>query len=185
MNNQEIIENPSGRVFDFFYEWLECIIQSVILVVVAFTFVFRVVNVSGRSMYKTLHDGDKVAIVKLGYKPTSGDVVVIKRGQYLNEPLIKRIIATEGQTLNIDFATGSVMVDGKVLNENYIWEPMYVQGDNDINGKVPKGCCVVMGDNRNHSTDSRFKEVGFIPNENITGKAQLILYPFNRFGVIN
>lgn len=178
------VENLSGDIFDFLYEWLECIVQSIILVVIGFTFVFRIVNISGRSMYSTLHDGDKVIVLKWNYKPHAGDVVVIKRGQYLDEPLIKRVIATENQRLSIDFTTGTVTVDGKVLDENYIWEPMRLQGDNDIPDVIPEGYCFVMGDNRNHSRDSRFKAVGLIPNENVTGKAKFIIYPFDRVGVI-
>lgn len=179
------IENVSGSMFDFCYEWLECIIQSIILVVIGFVFIFRIVNISGNSMYSTLHDGDKVVIFTWNYRPHAGDVVVIKRGQYLNEPLIKRVIATENQSLSIDFATGAVIVDGKKIDEYYIWEPMRLQGDNDIPDVIPEGYCFVMGDNRNHSRDSRFKDVGLIPNENITGKAKFIIYPFGRIGVIN
>lgn len=178
------IENVSGSLFDFCYEWLECIIQSIILVVVGFGFIFRIVNISGNSMYNTLHDGDKVIIFTWNYQPHTGDVVVIKRGQYLDEPLIKRVIATENQSLSIDFATGSVVVDGKEVDEYYIWEPMRLQGDNDIPDVIPEGYCFVMGDNRNHSRDSRFKDVGLIPNENITGKAKFVIYPFSRIGII-
>lgn len=180
-----LLENPAGRLFDFFYEWIECIVQSVIIVVIAFVFVFKVVNVSGRSMYETLHDSDKVFIFKWQYKPHSGDVVVIKKGQYLDEPLIKRIIATEGQKIKINFSTGIVEVDRKILDEPYIWEQMWLEGDNDIPDVIPKGCCFVMGDNRNHSRDSRFKDVGLINNENVVGKAIFVIYPLDRFGVIN
>ena len=176
--------NPAGNFASVCFEWMESIVQAVIVVVVALTFVFRIVNVSGWSMLNTLRDGDKVVVMKWYYQPHDGDVVVISRGQYLNEPLIKRVIATEGQSLSIDFSKGSVTVDGKLLNETYIREPMWLQGDGNIPDKIPEGYTFVMGDNRNHSMDSRFKDVGLIENKNIVGKASLILYPFNRFGVI-
>ena len=179
------IENVSREMFNFFFDWLECIIQSIILVVIGFLFVFRIVNISGRSMYNTLHDGDKIIVFKWNYHPKAGDVVVIKRGQYLDEPLIKRISAPGNQRLSLDFATGTVAVDGKILNESYIWEPMRLQGDNDIPDIIPEGYCFVMGDNRNHSRDSRFKDVGLIPYENISGKATFIIYPFDRLGEIH
>lgn len=178
-------ENPARRFSEVCYEWLECIAQSIVVVVVLLTFVFRIVNVSGDSMLNTLHNGDKLLVVQWGYRPKNGDVVIIRKGERLDEPLVKRVIATEGQTLSIDFASGSVTVDGKILNEkSYIREPMRVQGDADTPGVVPQGRCYVMGDNRNKSLDSRYSDVGLIKNEDVVGKAEVILYPFSRFGVI-
>lgn len=177
-------KNPASAYSRFCFEWLESIVQAIVIVVILMTFLFRVVNVSGTSMLNTLHDADKVVVIKWGYTPTAGDVVVISRGQNLDEPLIKRVIATQGQTLSIDFSDGSVIVDGVKLSETYIKESMWLQGDADIPTVVPQGYCFIMGDNRNHSMDSRFKEVGLISNENIVGKASYILFPFNRIGVI-
>ncbi len=174
------VKNPASKFSAFCFEWLESIVQAIIVVVILMTFLFRVVNVSGTSMLDTLHDADKVIVLKWNYAPKSGDVVVISRGQNLDEPLIKRVIATEGQSLSIDFSDGSVTVDGVKLNETYIKEPMWLQGDGDIPAVVPKGYAFVMGDNRNHSLDSRFKDVGLIVNENIVGKASFIIFPFNR-----
>lgn len=173
-------KNPATKFSTFCFEWLESIVQAIIVVVFLMTFLFRVVNVSGTSMLDTLHDADKVIVVKWSYAPKSGDVVVISRGQNLDEPLIKRVIATEGQSLNINFSDGSVTVDGVKLDETYIKEPMWLQGDGDIPAVVPKGYSFVMGDNRNHSLDSRFKDVGLISNENIVGKASFIIFPFDR-----
>ena len=108
--------------------------------------------------------------------------MVITPVNQVDVPIIKRVIATEGQTFSIDFSDGSVMVDGKKLDEPYIKERMWLQGDGEIPRVIPKGHCFVMGDNRNGSLDSRFKEVGLIPNEKIIGKASWIVYPFDRFG---
>lgn len=178
------VENLSGPFFDFLYEWFECIIQSLLIVTAAFMFIFRVVDVSGNSMYPTLCDLDKVLILKWQYTPAAGDVVVIRRGQYLDEPLIKRLIATEGQKISIDFSTGQIEVDGEVLKEVYLKEQMWLEGDNDIPDLIPYGYCFVMGDNRNHSRDSRFRDVGLIKNTDVVGKALLVFHPLGRFRVV-
>ncbi len=166
------------------FEWLESIVQAVIVVVILMTFFFRVVNVSGTSMLNTLYDADKVIVWKYNYVPKNNDVVVISRGQNIDEPLIKRVIATEGQNLSIDFSDGSVTVNGEKLNETYIKEKMWLQGDMKIPEVIPEGYSFVMGDNRNHSLDSRFESVGLINNENIVGKASFIVFPFSRIGAI-
>lgn len=180
-SNVNIANTFSEVAFDI----LESVSQAIIVVVIALCFVLQIVNVKGWSMLNTLRDADKLVVVKWNYEPKQGDVVVIKRGQNLDEPLIKRIIATEGQSLNINFATGTIRVNGKPLEEKYIREVTRLQGDAEIPEVVPSGYCFVMGDNRNHSMDSRFKDVGLIPYDYVVGKAQWIIYPFNRFGEIS
>ncbi len=186
-NNENLkvkFKNPATKFSAFCFEWLESVVQAIIVVVVLMTFLFRVVNVSQNSMLNTLHDADKVIVWKWNYTPADGDVVVITRGQNLDEPLIKRVIATQGQSLSIDFSDGSVTVNGVKLDETYIKEPMWVSGDGDIPDVIPEGYTFVMGDNRNNSLDSRFKDVGLIANENIVGKASFIIFPFDRIGEI-
>lgn len=184
MKDNEAVEQKSSFSATCF-DWLESIVQAVVFVVLLMTFFIRLVNVEGTSMLNTLHDADKVLVVKCNYAPRNGDVVVITPVNQVDVPIIKRVIATEGQTFSIDFSDGSVMVDGKKLDEPYIKERMWLQGDGEIPRVIPKGHCFVMGDNRNGSLDSRFKEVGLIPNEKIIGKASWIVYPFDRFGVIS
>lgn len=166
------------------FEWVESIVTAIVVVVVVLTFIFRVVNVSGMSMMNTLHDEDKLIITNLFYEPHNGDIVVISHGEEFKEPIIKRIIATQGQTLDIDFDTGTVTVDGKILSEPYIKDPTTKQGDASIPSVIPEGYVFVMGDNRNNSLDSRFKLVGLIDKKNILGKAEFIIFPFSRFGGI-
>ncbi len=180
----DTIKNPAGKFSSFCFEWLECIVQAVIVVVFCMTFMIRVVTVEGQSMENTLHNNDKLVVMRWHYIPKNGDVVVIKHGQIIDKPIIKRVIATEGQSISIDFRKGKIMLDGEILKENYIKETMWLEGDYSIPDVIPKGYNFVMGDNRNHSTDSRFVEVGLIPNEDIIGKAGFRIFPFNKIGLI-
>lgn len=179
-NQNNIPETASSAVTQSCYEWLHTLILAITVVMLLLTFVFRLVDVDGQSMMDTLFDKDKVVVTNLCYTPECGDVVVISHGQNLNKPIIKRVIATEGQSLSIDFNTGEVVVDGAVLDEPYIKDLTVKQGDAEIPEVIPDGMVFVMGDNRNHSTDSRFTAVGLINEDDIIGKAQFIVYPFDR-----
>ncbi len=181
---QRNVSNPASKFSSICFDWSETVVQAVILVVLLMTFLFRMFTVDGKSMMNTLFNGDKVAVIRWKYVPKNGDVVVIKHGEEYNKPLIKRVIATEGQTLKINFDTGKVFVNGQKLNETYIKERMWLEGDAEIPEVIPEGHCFVMGDNRNNSSDSRNKVIGLIPNENIVGKAKFVIYPFNRIKVI-
>ena len=181
-NNNTVVDYPGTKTSDFIYECLESVAQSLILITMLFVFIFVRVQVDGESMENTLHHQDNLIIKKWNYTPQNGDIVAISRGQYLNKPIIKRVIATEGQTLKIDFETGKVMVNGEVIDEPYIKERMTETGDNDIPEVIPEGYTFVMGDNRNDSADSRFRIIGLIDNNNIVGKAIFRVYPFDRWG---
>ena len=183
-NTKNCVENEATEFIVNCFEWTEAIVEAIIPVVFILAFVFRIVNVKGESMLNTLHNRDKILITEWYYKPKAGDVVVIRRGKYLDEPLVKRVIATEGQSLSIDFSTGLVTVDGVVLEEPYIKEKMWLREDGEIPSVIPDGYCFVMGDNRNDSLDSRSKAVGLIKNEDVTGKASFIVFPFNRIRAI-
>lgn len=179
--NQQDTAETASSLTQGCYEWMDSLILAITVVMLLLTFVFRLVVVDGQSMMDTLFDQDKVFVTNLFYTPECGDVVVISHGQNLNKPIIKRVIATEGQTLSIDFNTGDVVVDGAVLDEPYIKDLTVKQGDAEIPEVIPEGMVFVMGDNRNHSTDSRFTAVGLIAEEDIIGEAQYIVYPFDRF----
>ncbi len=173
--------NTDNHLLKSVYEWSETVLWCFLFVALLFTFAFRVVGVNGYSMDDTLHDTEKLIAIDW-FTPRYGDIVAITQPAELNKPLVKRVIATEGQTVNIDFANGAVTVDGKRLSENYIKEPTSVKGDISFPVTVPKGCVFVMGDNRNHSTDSRFSEVGMVDTRYIFGKVLFRIFPFNRFG---
>ncbi len=160
------------------YEWVETLIWCFLSVVILFTFLLRVVGVKGSSMTDTLRDGDR--LVTIDYVvPKYGDIVAVTQPKNLNEPLVKRVIATEGQTVDIDFNAGVVYVDGVKLEEAYTLTPTNVRGDINYPAKVPAGHVFVMGDNRNGSKDSRFKEVGMVDVRYIFGRIVLRLFPFN------
>ena len=194
MDNQGSINNISGEVTvkypaSEFSKWcfdiLETVVQSFAIVLIVFTPFFRVMTVEGESMMNTLLHQDKIFVWRWNYTPTRGDVVTITHGQIFDKPIVKRIIATGGDTLSIDFTDGSVTVNGKVLDETYIKEPMWREEDGEIPAVVPMGYSFVMGDNRNNSTDSRSKLIGLIPDEDIIGKVSFIIFPFSRIGVVS
>lgn len=168
------------------FEWVEALITSLIVVVLLFTFLFRIVNVSGPSMLPTLKSGDRVVLQSYFYHPQRGDVVVITHAAKYDEPIIKRIIALENQEVNIDYKTGTVYVDGAALDESaYIKNGITTQhSDFTFPLTVPKGHVFVLGDNRPVSNDSRYSEIGMIDMKNILGKAELVVFPFDRVGKI-
>lgn len=164
------------------YEWIQCIVVALVFCVLLFSFFVRLVDVIGSSMYPTLEDGDKIVISKLFYTPKQGDIVVFRKESFKEEPLVKRIIAVEGQTVDIDFEKGVVYVDGTALDEPYIAELTKERLDFYGPVTVPEGCAFVMGDNRMHSTDSRDDRVGFVDMRSIMGKAYITVFPLKSFG---
>ena len=149
-------------------------------VVLVFSLLFRVVVVSGPSMKNTLYNGDYILLLNntLYTDPQPGDIIVACKQVYHDgEPIIKRIIATEGQTVDIDFAAGIVYVDGQPLDEPYTNTPTNVQEGMQFPLVVNEGCVFVMGDNRNASKDSRSLEIGQIDKREILGKALFLVFP--------
>ncbi|MBQ8058175.1 MAG: signal peptidase I [Ruminococcus sp.] len=158
------------------YDWVNSIIVAVVAVVILLTFCFRLIDVDGRSMEPTLIDTDKVIVTNLFYTPNNGDVVVISHGEEYDQPLIKRVIAIEGQTLDIDFENNKIFVNGELVDEPYI-QGETIKRDAEIPSVIPEGKVFVLGDNREVSLDSRSHEVGLIDEESIIGKAQLVIIP--------
>jgi signal peptidase I len=176
---------PKRKKFGIFlYEWADALVYSLIFIVLLFTLVLRITSVIGHSMEPTLYENDTLVLSKMFYTPKNGDIVVITKTSFREEPIIKRIIATEGQTVDINFETGEVILDGVVLDEPYINSPTMEQGDIEFPLTVKKGFVFVMGDNRNRSTDSRFSEVGLVDKRMIMGKVLFRLLPLDRFGTV-
>ena len=175
------------------YEWLQMFLGCVVAAVVLFNCVARLTRVDGSSMDTTLQHGEIMLIWSLGYTPKQGDIVVLNKTSVLlpdwTEPraIVKRVIATGGQTVDVDYSTGTVYVDGRHLDEPYIKEAMSLNTDlfmQETHWEVPEGSIFVMGDNRNYSTDSRDSLLGAIDTDYILGKAILALWPLNRFGAV-
>lgn len=166
------------------YDILRSVFISASILILIITFVFTMVIVDGRSMQHTLESGDKIIVTKMGYQPKDGDfIVVVKSEDGYSKPIVKRVIATEGQTLKIDFENQQVIVDGKVLDEPYISSET-IEGTAEIPEVIPEGYVFVMGDNRYISMDSRYKDIGLVNVDDIVGKAVFVLFPFDRFGFI-
>lgn len=215
--NEEISVSPEVEPFNWKKEtgeWISAILIAVVLAFFIRTYIFTLVQVSGPSMEETLHTGDRLVVTRLGYTPKQGDIVVFKPDQHPNEPYIKRVIATEGQTVDINFEKGIVYVDGEEIEEDYIKNPTQRQSDVQFPITVPEGCVFVMGDNRMESHDGRSLDVssiktkdvtdndylyscldektgkivekpiyyGCVDNDDIMGKAQFRLWPFDKFG---
>ena len=178
---------PKGSDFFFF---LQTITVALVCVVLALTFLGRMIRVDGSSMDNTLADGELIAVWSAGYEPKQGDIVVVNKSPVTflgGGAIIKRVIALEGQTVDIDYASNTVYVDGEPLDEPYLPEKMerpdspYMQS---THWEVPEDCIFVLGDNRNNSTDSRDDRLGFIHEDYVLGRAMVVLWPLGRLGLL-
>lgn len=183
-------EQPRRKGSDLF-EWLQLLMGCVLVAVVLFNCFARLTRVDGNSMNNTLEDGEMMLIWSLGYQPQQGDIVVLNKTDQVTDQLlhskaiVKRVIATGGQTVDIDYSTGTVYVDGEPLDEPYIKEEMYLPANPmmyNTHWEIPEGSVFVMGDNRNASTDSRHDMVGPIDEDYILGKVVFALWPLEKFG---
>ena len=159
------------------------LVSMMAVFVLLFTFVARIIVVSGPSMENTLIEGDLILVWSLGYTPKQGDVVVLTQESYQEDSIVKRVIATEGQSVDIDYGSGTVYVDGVPLEEDYTKErmllPSYGEGINHVT--VPEGCIFVMGDNRNQSADSRYPAIGIVDTRCVIGHGLAVVFPFHHW----
>lgn len=200
--DDEMIATENGKnLTKDIIEWLEILATAVVAVVIIFSLIFRVATIDGDSMKNTLTGanpytktvGDKVIITNLNYEPQRGDIVVISRNVdntvsssgSSDAPIIKRVIAVGGQTVDIDFKKGIVYVDGVALKEDYISTPTTDKYDVDFPLYVPEGYIFVLGDNRQDSLDSRSSRIGnggLIDTRYVLGHAVFRIFPFDRIG---
>lgn len=179
-------------IIDDLLEWCEAFVMAIFVVILVFIFFLRVVEVSGDSMNDTLTNADRILISHLNYTPKSGDIVVCN-SDGLEKVIVKRCIGVAGDVVKIDYSTGTVTVNGVEMDQSFIKEEMndtlnfnqtYRTGDHEYTYTVPEGTIFAMGDNRNHSTDSRWSAVGFISTDDVLGKAVFRILPFSSFGTI-
>lgn len=175
-------ETNNNTVLNTVLDWIETIVMYIFVVILIFSFVLRVVVVEGKSMMVTLYDKDLLLVTNILYTPENNDIIVLN-SDVLDKTVVKRVIAVEGQTVEIDYNNNYVAVDGEKLTENYIKESVmyddkleFDQKYFDVNSqkyiyKVPENCVFVLGDNRNHSSDSRY--FGCVDVDDILGKVIL------------
>ncbi len=174
---------PYSKAWGAFYDIVNSVESAVIIIFLIFTFVFRAVGVVGESMLPTLNDGDWLAVSSYKAHYDRNDIVIITQPNDLDEPLVKRVIAVGGETVDINFSEHHVYVNGQLLNEPFIYEPTAERGDITFPRSVPEGMVFVMGDNRNNSLDSRFSEIDLIDERYILGEAKYRVYPFGSFNL--
>ena len=188
---------PAGREITLY---LHDIVYLLCIMIVVLLLVFRVVVVSGTSMNMTFLDGDYLLLLSntLYHNPRQGDVIVVSKESFDDgAAFVKRVIATEGQTVDIDFTAGIVYVDGVALDEPYTNTPTNVNGGMIFPLVVEEGCVFAMGDNRNGSKDSRHPDIGMIDTREVLGRAVFLMFPgmgedeneaerdFDRIGALN
>lgn len=201
MNKNCKKDNGSKVFLNELFGILETIFISMFIMSMIFTYILKVVAINGNSMEKTIFQGDRVVASLIVINPSVGDVVIVDADEAvlldengklmhktgLNKQIIKRIIAVEGQTIDIDFEKGIVSVDGSVLDEPYAAFLTHLD-EGAFTGQypvtVPKGYVFVMGDNRNVSKDSRSEDIGFVSVDSIWGKVLFRLAPLDKFGFI-
>jgi len=169
-------EKKKASKLDSYYTF-QTLVAVLVGLVLVFTFVGRLIMVDGDSMVPTLLNGEMMIVRSIGYEPKQGDIVVLTQESFREEAIVKRLIAKGGQTVEIDYDAGIVMVDGEVLDEPYINEEMLPCGD-VTSITVPEGHIFVMGDNRNISADSRYNYVGVIDERRVIGQAIVVFAPF-------
>ena len=200
MNNMRSKKKEEESLSSCVLQYLHDMIFMLAFIMVVFLLFFRMVVVSGPSMFSTLWDGDWLRVLSNTFyqEPQKGDIIIASKQSYNDgEPIVKRVIATEGQKVDIDFEAGIVYVNDVALEEDYTYTMTNVDEGMEFPLIVSEGCVFAMGDNRNRSRDSRYPDIGLIDKREILGKAVFLIYPgvgeepyggprdYNRIGVLN
>ena len=172
----EVVERVEGRET---YEWTRSLVSAVLIITLVFTFAVRMMGVSGPSMIPTLQDGDRLIVINstICGDYHAGDIVIARKESFDRKPIVKRVIATPGQTVDVDFDLGRVYVDGVELEEDYINDLTYLEEGTELPVTLGENEFFLMGDNRNHSSDSRDYRLGAVDGRLLIGKAVFVLFP--------
>ena len=193
-NSVTTVENKRKSSFALeSFDYISLILFAICLVIVVFSFFARLCVVDGPSMENTLYHSEKLIVSNVAYTPKAGDIVVFhETGSYYNEPIVKRVIAVAGETVHIEYFQGGMTVTvtdangvarvldepyAKIVDANLYYEPMTVE--------VEEGTVFVLGDKRNHSSDSRSDRIGLVDTRRIVGKVIFRISPISRMGVVN
>jgi len=181
------------RPYEEWFYWLQTLVTAIICIVLLFTLLGRLTRVVGQSMDPTLQEGELLLVWSLGYEPKQGDIVIANKTTeeaataLHGEAIVKRVVATGGQTVEIDYDNSILYVDGVPMEEDYILEEMRWPGSPfmmETYFEVPEGEVFLLGDNRNGSTDSRDERLGCVDSDYLLGKAVFVLFPFSKFGFL-
>lgn len=170
-------EKKPNKLISIIFDTLDSLKGAVTVVFIIFMLLFRAVGVEGPSMTPTLVDGDWVAVSSVTSHVNHGDIVVITQPWERDIPIIKRVIGVAGDTIDINFETGEVFINGELQQEDYILEPTLTNYNAAFPLTVPEGRIFVMGDNRNGSLDSRSSKVGLIDERYVLGRAAFRIWP--------
>ena len=195
-------ENTKKSVAHLLFDYVEMFVITIAVVILLLSFFFRLCVVSGPSMNNTLLNGEKLIVSNLFYTPDTGDIIVFHQTSDLydqfNEPIVKRVIATGGEFVQIDYKENKLYVstDREFTEDDLLDERLYAHFEapdgvwkesfftNTQIFEVPEGHLFVMGDNRNVSADSRSAQVGFVDERRVLGKVLLRITPLDKFGKV-
>ena len=186
LDDEDIVETKPMKRARALFDFIEIVTFTILIILVLSSFLVRHTVVDGASMDKTLADGQHLIISDFLYTPKYGDIIVF---QPLNAdstaPLIKRVIATAGQTVEIN--DGVVYINGVAIDEEYVYldgaiDPRYLDYPET---EIPEGYVFVLGDHRNNSKDSRYDEIGLVDVRSILGRVILRITPLSKFGAVD